>query len=168
MSDLDLLSYYLGIEVVRNSEGISLCQKGYALKILQKTGMEDCNACQVPMEPKQKLTKSGDEPKMDVTRYKSIVGSLRYLVNTRPDLAYSVGIMSRFMESPTEAHMTAVQILRYVEGTMNLGCFYARNNDEHSGLMGYSDSDLAGDIDDRKSTTGVVFFLGSSPVTWLS
>lgn len=121
------------------------------------------------MEPKLKLRKTGNEPKVDATYYRSIVGSLRYLVNTRPDIAYSVGIVSRFMESPSEAHMTSVkQILRYVRGTVNLGCFYGRGNGEHSVLLGYSDSDLAGDINDRKSTTGAMFFLGSSPVTWFS
>ena len=86
-----------------------------------------------------------------------MVGSLRYLVNTRPDLAYSVGIVSRFMEAPTTEHWAAVKhILRYIKGTTNFGCVYLREKrNETVELLGYSDSDLAGDIDDRKSTSGV-------------
>ncbi|XP_037494749.1 senescence-specific cysteine protease SAG39-like [Jatropha curcas] len=89
------------------------------------------------------------------------------VVNTRPDLAYLVGVVSRYMETPTTSHMNAVkQILRYVKGTLDLGIVYKKNQ-ECEALIGYSDSDLAGDMDDRKSTTGIMFFLGESPITWL-
>uniref|UniRef100_A0A8R7R4R1 Reverse transcriptase Ty1/copia-type domain-containing protein n=1 Tax=Triticum urartu TaxID=4572 RepID=A0A8R7R4R1_TRIUA len=101
MSDLGLLSYYLGIEVRQSKDGITLCQEAYALKILQNCGMEDCNPSQTPMEARLKLSKRSKAPTVDSTEYRSIVGSLRYLVNTRPDLAYSVGIVSRYMENPT-------------------------------------------------------------------
>lgn len=105
---------------------------------------------------------------MDATRYRSVIGSLRYLVNTRPDIAYAVGIASRFMESPGSQHWAAVkQILRYIRGTIDYGCIYKSVTTEPV-LIGFSDSDLAGDIDDRKSTSGTVFFLGSSIITWTS
>ena len=98
-----------------------------------------------------------------------MVGSLRYLVNTRPDLAYSVGIVSRFMEAPTTEHWAAVKhILRYIKGTTNFGCVYLREKKEMVELLGYSDSDMAGDVDGRKSTSGVAYFLGRSIVSWLS
>ncbi|KAF2284335.1 hypothetical protein GH714_020616 [Hevea brasiliensis] len=144
MSDLGLLSYYLGIEVKQNQREITLCQTAYAKKILEKLGMGECNPCQIPMEPRTKMSKFGNgEPSVDETQYRSVIGSLRYLVHTRPDLAYSVGVMSRYMEAPNTSHLTAVkQIL--------------------------SDSDMAGDIDDRKSTTGVIYFLGNNPITWVS
>lgn len=169
MSDLGLLSYYLGIEVVQSCHGIGLCQASYAAKILEKTGLESCNSVQVPMEAKQKLSKKSTTPPVDATEYRSIVGSLRYLVNTRPDIAYAVGIVSRFMESPTTEHMAAVkQILRYIRGTLDLGCMYMKKGVKEPYLMGYSDSDMAGDVDDRKSTTGVVYYFGSNLVTWVS
>ncbi|XP_066361295.1 secreted RxLR effector protein 161-like [Miscanthus floridulus] len=99
--------------------------------------------------------------------YRNIVGSLRYLVNSRPDLAYSVGYISRFMEKPTTEHLATVKrVLRYVAGTLHFGCHYKRKKEAQ--LVGYSDSDLAGDIDTRKSTTGVVFFLDSNVITWQS
>lgn len=169
MSDLGLLSYYLGIEVAQAEDGISLCQSAYALKILEKTGMLDCNPCQTPMEERLKLSKNGEGPKVDPTYYRSVVGSLRYLVNTRPDISYAVGVVSRYMESPNSQHMAAVkQILKYIRGTLNLGCKYSQNKGEKPSLLGYSDSDHGGDVDDRKSTTGVLYFLGKSPITWLS
>jgi hypothetical protein len=168
MSDLGLLSYYLGIEVKQNSGEISLCQSAYAVKLLDKCGMADCNAVQVPMDQRHKLSKISSNPPVDTTTYRSIVGSLRYLVHTRPDLAYSVGIVSRFMENPTTEHMSAVkQIMRYVKGTINLGCTYKKGK-EGLILHGYSDSDMAGDVDDRKSTSGMVFYLGPNPISWNS
>ena len=73
------------------------------------------------------------------------------------------------MEKPASDHLEAVkQILRYVKGTLNFGCFYKREEETSMSLCGYSDSDLGGDVDDRKSTTGIIFYLGSSPLTWLS
>lgn len=168
MSDLGLLSYYLGIEVSQAPSGITMCQAGYAKKILERTGMSDCNPCQAPMEPRTKLSKLSEEPPVDATYYRSIVGSLRYLVNTRPDIAYSVGIISRFMEKPTTQHMAAMKhILRYIRGTLDLGCIYTKK-EETAKLVGYSDSDLAGDIDDRKSTTGAAYFYGGNLITWVS
>ncbi|KAF2322074.1 hypothetical protein GH714_006270 [Hevea brasiliensis] len=168
MSDLGLLSYYLGIEVKQTPDCISLCQAGYASKILEKTGMLNCNSSRVPMEPKCKLKKQDGEPFVDATEYRRIIGSLRYLVNTRPDLAYSVGVVSRYMDTPTVTHMSAVkQILRYVRGTIGMGIVYKKNQEKEE-LVGFSDSDLAGDTDDRKSTSGIIFFFGESPITWVS
>ncbi|KAJ8748469.1 hypothetical protein K2173_003365 [Erythroxylum novogranatense] len=156
MSDLGFLSYYLGIEVRQSNESITLCQAGYARKILEKLRMGECNPCSIPMKPRTKMSKHGNgELAVDKTLYRSVIGSLRYLVNTRPDIAYSVGVMSRYMEAPTTSHLTAVkQILRYVKGTLSFGCVYKKKLSNVE-LVGFSDSDMAGDIDDRKSTTGV-------------
>jgi len=113
MSGLGLLHYYLGIEVKQGASGISLSQGAYAAKILERSGMAGCNPCQVPMETRLKLSKFSSEPLVDATAYRSIVGSLRYLVNTRPDLAFAVGYVSRFLEEPREDHLMAVKhILR--------------------------------------------------------
>ncbi|KAL6315604.1 hypothetical protein AAG906_002776 [Vitis piasezkii] len=168
MSDLGLLSYYLGIEVCQNSQRITLNQSAYARKVLDKCGMKDCNPSQIPMEPRLKLSKESTSPPVDTTLYRSIVGSLRYLLHTRPDLAFSVGMVSRYMEKPTTEHMAAVKhICRCVKGTLNLGCVYEKKEGSLE-LIGYSDSDLAGDTDDRKSTSGLIFFLGSNPISWCS
>jgi hypothetical protein len=109
-----------------------------------------------------------DEGKtVDATLYKSLVGSLRYLTCTRPDIAYGVGLVNRYMEEPKMTHWKAIkQILRYVKGTLSHGLFYSHTNEFD--LVGYSDSDWSGDLDDRKSTSGFVFFMGSTTFTWLS
>ena len=100
MSDLGLLSYYLGLEVTQGAQGITLRQSAYATKVLEKAGLAGCNASATPMEPKLKLLKDGTTPSVDATEYRSLIGSLRYLCNSRPDLAYPVGYLSRFMEAP--------------------------------------------------------------------
>lgn len=169
MSDLGLLSYYLGVEVRQDKDGITIAQTAYADKLLEQAGMKDCNASASPMEARLKLSKRSTAAETDATAYRSIVGGLRYLVHTWPDIAFAVGYVSRYMEKPTVEHLAAVKhILRYVAGTRTLGCFMSRGalTDEH--LIGYSDSDMAGDLDDRKSTSGVLFFLGGCPVSWQS
>jgi hypothetical protein len=169
MSDLGLLSYYLGIEVKQGTDGITLCQSSYAAKILDNAGMRNCNKCETPMECRLKLSKLRDGESVNPTEYRSIIGSLRYLVNTRPDLAYAVGVVSRYMEAPGREHWTAVKhILRYLKGTLGYGCRYEKGAELKPMLVGYSDSDFAGDVEDRKSTSGVGYFLGSSLVTWAS
>jgi hypothetical protein len=121
------------------------------------------------MQPKLKLKKESELQRVDATEYRSLVGSLRYLVNTRPDLAYSVGYVSRFMEDPHEDHLAAAkQILRFVASSSDVGVFYPRRSGDREELRGYNDSDLAGDLDSRKSTIGVLFFFGRSPVSWQS
>lgn len=122
MNNLGKLSYYLGIEVKQGSDYVELKQTGYAKKILEKAGMSGCNPTKYPMDPKEHLTKDEGGELVDPTEYKSLVGGLRYLVHTRPDIAYSVGIVSRFMEKPSVVHKNAVKrILRYVSGTLQFG-----------------------------------------------
>ena len=106
---------------------------------------------------------------VDATLHRSLVGSLRYLTCTRPDIAYGVGLVSRYMEEPKMTHWKAIKrILRYVKCTLSHGLFYSHTNEFD--LVGYSDSDWSGDLDDRdrKSTSGFVFFMGSTAFTWLS
>jgi hypothetical protein len=168
MSDLGLLSYYLGIEVCKEAGKITLCQGAYAEKILQAAGMSNCNLRHTPAETRCKIGKRNGGATVDATLYRSVIGSLRYLVNTRPDISYAVGFASRFMESPGTRHWALVkQILRYILGTIGYGCVYRAGATEPI-LIGYSDSDHAADVDERKSTTCTLFFLGSSAVSWSS
>lgn len=168
MSDLGLLHYYLGLEVNQSADGITLGQSAYAAKILQNAGLAGCNPSWIPMEPRLKLSKESTAPAVDPTTYRSIVGSLRYLVNTRPDLAFSVGYLSRFMQKPTTEHLVAVKrVLRYISGTLYYGCHYTRKKEEAQ-LVGFSDSDHTGDIDSRRSTSGILYFLGNNLITWQS
>jgi hypothetical protein len=155
MSDLGLLCFYLGIEVRQDNTGITLRQAHYAKRIVELGGMEGCNPAHTPMEERLQLSRYSEAEEVDATQYRRIVGSLRYLVHTRPDVAFAVGYMSRFMERPTAEHQSAIKrILRYIAGTIDYGL--------------HCDSDLAGDIDASKSMSGMLFFLGSSLVSWQS
>jgi hypothetical protein len=128
--------------------------------------MGDCNLTQTPMEDRLKLSWDSEAEEEDATLYHKLIGSLRYLVHTRPDLIFAVGYLSRFMQRPTTKHMAALKrVLRYIASTIDQGCFYQRGLGGAK-LIGYSDSDYAGDIDDSHSTSGVLFFLGSSRVNW--
>ncbi|XP_074362843.1 secreted RxLR effector protein 161-like [Apium graveolens] len=120
------------------------------------------------MHPSDVIGKDETGIPVDPTNFKSMIGGLRYLVHTRPDLAYSVGVVSRFMERPTVQHQNAVKrILLYVKGTMDLGLVYTADENNNV-IIGYSDSDLAGNVEDRKSTGGMVFYLNNNLITWNS
>ncbi|KAI3757868.1 hypothetical protein L6452_05411 [Arctium lappa] len=167
MSDLGLLVYYLGIEVTQTGGGISIKQSGYANKILKEARMLDCNETKIPMDPGTKLIKTEGGELVDATKYRSLIGCLRYLLHTRPDLSYSVGLLSRFMQEPKEQHMKAIrQVLRYIKGTLNFGITYKKKGG--CKLLGYSDSSYGINIEEGKGTTGIVFYLGNSPISWNS
>jgi hypothetical protein len=131
--------------------------------------MENCNKVCNPIVPGCKLVKNETGMASDSTLYKQMVGSLMYLLATRPDLAYSVCLVARFMDRPTEIHFAAVKrIMRYLKGTLSHGILYKRKSNNPMNLSGWCDSDYAGDLDDRKSTTGFVFLIGDSAVSWSS
>ncbi|CAJ2633694.1 unnamed protein product [Trifolium pratense] len=167
MTDIGLMSYYLGIEVKQEDHGILITQEGYAKEVLKKFKMDDANPVSTPMECGIKLSKHGEGETVNPSLFKSLVGSLRYLTCTRPDILYAVGVVSRYMEHPRTTHLKAAKrILRYIKGTTNLGLYYSVSDDYK--LVGYSDSDWGGDVDDRKSTSGFVFYIGNTAFTWMS
>ncbi|XP_066320028.1 uncharacterized mitochondrial protein AtMg00810-like [Miscanthus floridulus] len=100
MSDLGTLSYYLGIEARQRKEALTLGQSAYASKLLERSGMAEYKPCVTPMEERLKLTKTNTAAKVDATLYQSIIDGLRYLVHTRPDIAFAMGYVNRFMEDP--------------------------------------------------------------------
>ena len=167
MSDLGKLTYYLGIEVRQSTDGIMIKQEAYASWILKEAGMDDCNSTQVPMEFGLKLSMADDDEEVDATLYRRRIGCLRYLMHTRPDLAFAVGILSRYMQSPREQHANALkQVLRYLKGTLGNGLVFKKRGTQK--LVGFSDSSHNTDPDDGKSTTGHMFFFGGTPITWCS
>ncbi|GJT38694.1 ribonuclease H-like domain, reverse transcriptase, RNA-dependent DNA polymerase [Tanacetum coccineum] len=165
MSDLGLLAYYLGIEVTQTNGDISIKQSAYASKILKEAGMIDCNETLIPMDPGTRLTKITEGTMVNSTEYRSLIGCLRYLLHTRPDLSYSVGLLSRFMQEPREQHMKAIrQVLRYVKGTKDHGITYKHNGGNK--IHGYSDSSYGVNTTEGKGTTGIIFYYGESPISW--
>ena len=167
MSDLGKMKYFLGVEIMQTSNGIFICQRKYAHKVLSRFGMENCNAVKNPIVPGTTLSKDDTGTKVDATLFKQVVGSLMYLTATRPDLMYGVSLISRFMSSPTESHwFAAKRILRYLKGTTELGIYYKKEG--NTKVMAYTDSDFARDIDDRRNTSGYVFLLSSGAISWSS
>ena len=167
MTDLGKMRYFLGVEVVQDKKVIFITQRKYAEEILKEYEMEECNPVMNPMVPGQKLTKAGAGEEVNPTTFKQLVGSLRYLIATRPDLIYLVNLVSRYMESPNEQHMVAEKrILTYIQGTRDFGIQYKYGGEQT--LVGYVDSDYAGDVDDCKSTSGYDFMLGGGAVSWVS
>ena len=117
------------------------------------------------MEERLKLSRDSMAEEVDATQYQRLVGSLRYLTHTRPDLAFAVGYVSRFMLQPTTEHQQTVKrIIRYVAGTLDHSLHYPRCPGA-AHFVGYSDNDHAGDIDTSKSTSGILFFLGKCLVS---
>ncbi|XP_020262561.1 uncharacterized protein LOC109838541 [Asparagus officinalis] len=136
-------------------------------EILEKFKMNECNPVNTLVAIEMKLSREGDGRLVDSTLFKSLVGSLRYLTIIRPGITYGVRLVSRYMETPKESHwLAAKRILMYIKGTLNLGLLYAY--DENAQLVGYSDNNWEGDQDERKSTTGYVFYLGSTTFSWTS
>jgi hypothetical protein len=104
MSDLWLLSFYLGIEVYQGDSGITIRQTAYAKRVIELIGLTNCNSALTPMEERLKLSHDSTTEEVDATQYRRLVGSLRYLAYTWSDLAFSVSYVSRFMQRPTMEH----------------------------------------------------------------
>ena len=168
MSNLGSLSSYLGIEVKQGKNFIFLSQTAYAQKVLQHAKLGECNVVAIPLEARIKFTNEEGRSTVNSTVYRSLIGSLRYLTHTWPDPLFSVGILSRYMENPTQEHYNGVKrVLRYIKGTEDYGLFY-KKGDLKGELIGYNDSDFVGDCNDRKSTSGHIFFFGGMAVSWSS
>lgn len=162
--------YYVGMEIKRNRDigSITITQTSYIDKIVEKFGMSDSKAISTPFDVGTILTKSEEELESNFP-YRQACGSLMYAVTvSRPDIAYAVGEISKFMDNPNQSHVNAVRrIFRYLNHTKNLGITYGETDSEEL-LIGYTDADYARDVVTRRSTTGYVFKIGNGAVTWRS
>ena len=170
MTDLGALSYFLGMEFKHTAKGIVMHQQKYVKDLLKKFNMVSCHSVNTPAEPNVKLKKDDEGEAVDGTQFKQIVGSLRFLCNSRPDISFGVGLVSRFMGNPKKLHMVAAKrILRYLAGTSDYGVLFPScSQNLKVELIGYSDSDYSGDLDERKSTSGYVFQVDGAPISWCS
>jgi len=152
MKDLGDLHYCLGLEVWKDSGQTFLTQGKYARTLLERFRMEQCKTAATPLQQNLKLSSDDGTKQVDATLYRQLVGSLIYLTTTRPDLAYSVSVLSQFMSRPIDSHWNAAKcVLRYLSGTCNYGLLYTHISDVT--LEGYSDSDWEGNLDDCRSIT---------------
>jgi hypothetical protein len=152
MKDLGLMLYFLGLEVWQSPEKIFLNQGKYAVEILKRFDMLDCKSMNTPMKTKLKLLVDTSSELIDAMLYRQIIGSLMYLTNTKPDICFVVNTMSQYLVEPRRVHLVvAKHVMRYLKGTLDFGLCY--NGDQDFRLIGYTDSDWAGSVSDRKSTS---------------
>ena len=167
ISNLGELKYFLGIEVIKTNEGIYLIQRKYILDLLNTYGMIGWKPLSQLMEPNVKLGKDNGEKVENVQIYRSLIGSLLYATITRLDISHVVGVFAQFMQSPTCVHLNVGRkVLQYLKGTINHGLFYDKVNDLT--ISAFSDADWTGSMNDRRSTSGYVFLLGTTTISWSS
>jgi len=166
MKDLGKANVILGRKRRRDKAlgTLKLSQGKYVGQVLEKFGMAECNPIGTPLEVGLQLVKAGESD--DALPYRKAVGSLMYLmVWTRPDLAFAIGKLSRFVSCYGEEHWAAIKrVLRYVKGSMDKGLVFDKNSSCF--LQGYSDADWAGDHETQRSTTGFTFVFGGAVVSW--
>ena len=132
---------------------IYINQAKYARNLVKRFGLDKAAHARIPMVANAKLTNDSLGESVDVTLYRSMTDCLLYLTTSQPDIAFSVGVCSRFQSNPKVSHLNAVKrIIKYVVGTCDCGLFYSKKS--NLSLVGFSDSDWDGNADDRKSTIG--------------
>ena len=169
MKDLGPLSYCLGIGVTQGHGWMQIQQRQYLINQLEIFELKDAFHMSTPADPNVPLmADDGVSQPTDPKQYQQMIGSLLYAAGeTRPNISYIVGVLARFCADPSQLHLMAVKrVFRYLKGTLDLALTYeqARCDD----LIAYSDADWAGDRDSRRSTSGNVFILAGSAITWSS
>lgn len=166
------MDYYIGFQVEPGSpdDSIFLHQRRYITDIIGRFGMEDCHPIATPSDSLNILTKCAGAHDLEFHGpYKEAIGCLMYaMVMTTPDIAFAISKVSRYCNKPRQSHWSHVKrIFRYLKGTTNYGILFY-SNPTHLTLVGYTDADYAGDLDDRKSRTGYTYKLANGPISWCS
>ena len=167
MKDLGHLSYFLSLEITHSTDGLYITQAKYASELLSLVGLIDSKTVDTLVELNAHLTPIGEKPLSNPSLYRRLVGSLVYLIVTRPEISYAVHQVSQYLSAPRQTHYDPVlRILRYLKDTLFHGLFYSIQSPLV--LCAFSDVDWVGDSIDRRSTTGYCFLLGSSLISWQS
>lgn len=162
-------NYFLGLEIEQNENYIKINQTSYAKKILERFNFTGCKPVSTPILKNPEVEEVGKEGKISQFPYRQAVGAIMYLMlGTRPDIAYSIGFVSRSLENPSEEDVVRVKrILRYIAGTINFGIKYKLNFNQGI-LECYSDADFGGCLKSGRSTSGVVISYAGGAISWLS
>ncbi|XP_022880592.1 uncharacterized protein LOC111397855 [Olea europaea var. sylvestris] len=147
ITNLEKMQYFLGIEIHQTQQGIFVCQRKYDKEVSRKFNMENCKPVSTPLIQNAKLMKEDGLTRLDIT--------------------FVTNMLSRFRQEPSKIHFQAAKrVLRYIKGTEELGIWFRKS--EILKLIGFTDSDWAGSSEDMKSTSGYVFYVGSSVICWNS
>lgn len=168
MKYLGNVEVILGVNITSNREKrtISIDQAKYINQLLERFKMTECNPISTPMDVNTKYSKTMDSgDKIGIFPYREAIGSLLFAAQvTRPDINFSVILLSRYLDKPKTAHWVAAKrIMRYLKGTLEMKLTFGSKNGQ---FIGYCDSDYAADVDDRKSTSGYVFLYGGGAISW--
>ena len=164
LKDLGTLHYFLRLQVSRTSDVLHVTQSKYASDLLIKHHMVDSKPAKTPCSPNTRPSLHEGDLLSDTHGYRSLVGALHYLTFTRPDISFAIHQVCQYMTAPTSTHLTAVKrILRYIKGTLYHGISFTPRP---LSLSVFSDADLASDPVDRRSTLGLLVYLGSNLITW--
>ncbi|GJR83086.1 retrovirus-related pol polyprotein from transposon TNT 1-94 [Tanacetum coccineum] len=158
MSMMGELNFFLGLQIKQLEDGIFFNQSKYIKEMLKKFRLEDSKPMKTPMFTETKLTKDEEGESMDNTKYRGMIGSLLYLMESRPDIMFYVCLCARFQEDLKTSHLEAVKhIFRYIKATTHLGLWYPKGSGIETVV--YADSDHARDYVDQKSTSGICTFM---------
>ena len=165
LKELSDLHYFLGVEVIPVKQGLFLSQNRYVHNILHQLNMTGAKEVQTPMSVSTKLLLNNGTASCNATKYRSTIGSLQYLSLTRPDIGFAVNRLAQFMHQPTVFHWQQVKrLLQYLKHTIHFGILL--RGQLNPILRGFPDADWGGNLDDRKSTTAYIIFLGNNPISW--
>ncbi|KAG5254074.1 Retrovirus-related polyprotein from transposon [Salix suchowensis] len=140
MTDLGLMTYFLGMEIKQEDNEVFICQRKYAKEILKKFHMEDCKAMTTPMNPNESLSKDDGAEKVEEGYFRSMIGCLMYLTTTRPNILFAASILSQFMHCANEIHLeTTKKVIRYIKGTTTFSIKFKKC--QNFKLLGFSISD---------------------------
>lgn len=165
--DLGKIKNFLGMDITKTENKIVINQKKYIEQLLYKFNMKECKSKTTPMV---KGFQYLSESEIIEVPYRQIIGGLMYLsTTTRPDVTFSVFYLSRFLDKPTvEVWNTAKRILRYLQGTKEMGLTFYKNTTDEIKLVGYSGADWATDTTDIKSVSGCIILYGMNSISWSS
>ena len=176
MKELGAAKKILGMEIHRNRQAgkLFLSQQKYIERLLDRFNMSNCKPVSTPFAAHFKLSSDlcpqtkEEMERMSHVPYASAVGSLMYaMVCTRPDLAYAVSMVSRYMHNPGKDHWSAIKwIFRYLKGATDISLVFDRSKATTNDVVGFVDSDYGGDLDRRRSLSGYIFTLCNSAISW--
>ena len=134
--NVQVVTYLLGLQVKQTDSRIYINQAKYGRNLVKRFGLDKAAHARTPMATNTKFTNDPSGDSIDVTLYRSMIGCLLYLTASRPNIAFSVGVCSRFQSNPKISHLNAIKrIIKYVSGTCDYGLFYSKESKDRKSVV---------------------------------